>query len=138
MLVARTLSRIGAGFSGTMAALHLSRLMPERSVLLCEKSGAFARGVEATRREHAGRCRASPGGAVEGAVLEPAGEVIGLEHDEVVDLAPEGEGFCLTLAAGRRRHVAGAILARAANTPADVERVQAAPSRGQFSSQREK
>ncbi|MGY2048393.1 FAD/NAD(P)-binding protein [Methylobacterium sp. JK268] len=37
---------IGAGFSGTMAALHLSRLLPpERPVLLCEKSAVFARGL---------------------------------------------------------------------------------------------
>ena len=39
---------IGAGFSGTMAALHLSRLMPERPVLLCEKSGAFERRLRRT------------------------------------------------------------------------------------------
>ncbi|MFE1602669.1 FAD/NAD(P)-binding protein [Methylobacterium sp. ID0610] len=37
---------IGAGFSGTMAALHLSRLLPPgRPVLLCEKSAVFARGL---------------------------------------------------------------------------------------------
>ncbi len=34
-----------------------------------------------------------------------------LENDEAVDLAPTEGGFELTLAAGRRRHVAGAILA---------------------------
>ena len=149
---------IGAGFSGTMAALHLSRLMPERSVLLCEKSGAFARGlayatgctdhllnVRATnmsafpdRPDHFSRwlencpldgaawTRSTSAGvfAARGlygryltelllaALSEPgAAPRLMLEHDEVVDLAPEGEGFCLTLAAGRRRHVAGAILA---------------------------
>lgn len=37
---------IGAGFSGTMAALQLlSVLPPERPVLLCERSGSFARGL---------------------------------------------------------------------------------------------
>ncbi|ACA20887.1 pyridine nucleotide-disulfide oxidoreductase family [Methylobacterium sp. 4-46] len=37
---------IGAGFSGTMAALHLSRLLPPgRQVLLCEQSAVFARGL---------------------------------------------------------------------------------------------
>ncbi|MEH3146375.1 MAG: FAD/NAD(P)-binding protein [Methylobacterium frigidaeris] len=37
---------IGAGFSGTMAAIQLSRtLPPERPILLCERSAAFARGL---------------------------------------------------------------------------------------------
>ncbi|MGN7127175.1 FAD/NAD(P)-binding protein [Methylorubrum thiocyanatum] len=37
---------IGAGFSGTMAALQLlSALPPERPVLLCERGGSFARGL---------------------------------------------------------------------------------------------
>ena len=37
---------IGAGFSGTMAAVHLLRtLPPDYSVLLCERSGRFARGL---------------------------------------------------------------------------------------------
>jgi uncharacterized NAD(P)/FAD-binding protein YdhS len=149
---------IGAGFSGTMAALHLSRLMPERPVLLCEKSGAFARGlayatgrtdhllnVRATNMsafpdqpEHFSRwletcpldgaawTRATPAGlfAARGlygryltdlllkALAEPSqAPRLMLENDEVVDLAPAEEGFCLTLAAGRRRVVAGAILA---------------------------
>ncbi len=149
---------IGAGFSGTMAALHLSRLMPARPVLLCEKSGAFARGlayatgctdhllnVRATnmsafpdRPDHFSlwleSCpldgiawtRSTPAGlfAARGlygrylselllaALAEPGSAPhLMLENDEVVDLAPEEEGFCLTLAAGRRRHVAGAILA---------------------------
>lgn len=152
------LAVIGAGFSGTMAALHLSRLIPERPVLLCEKSGAFARGlayatgcsdhllnVRATNMsafpdqpEHFARwlegcpldgaawTRATPAGlfAARGlygryltdllltALSEPGpGPRLMLENDEVVDLAPTTEGFELTLAAGRRRHVAGAILA---------------------------
>ncbi|WP_245442849.1 FAD/NAD(P)-binding protein [Methylobacterium terrae] len=149
---------IGAGFSGTMAALHLSRLMPERPVLLCEKSGAFARGLAyATgcsdhllnvraanmsafpdRPEHFSRwlegcpldgaawTRSTPAGlfAARGlygryltdlllsALAEPGpAPRLMLENDEVVDLAPTGSGFELTLAAGRRRQVAGAILA---------------------------
>lgn len=149
---------IGAGFSGTMAAIHLSRLMPERPVLLCEKSGAFARGlayatgcsdhllnVRATNMsafpdlpDHFSRwlescpldsvasTRSTPAGlfAARGqygryltelllaALAEPGpAPHLMLEHDEVVDLAPEEEGFCLTLAAGRHRSVAGAILA---------------------------
>ncbi|TGD95834.1 FAD/NAD(P)-binding protein [Methylobacterium nonmethylotrophicum] len=149
---------IGAGFSGTMAALHLSRLLPERPVLLCEKSGAFARGlayatacpdhllnVRATnmsafpdRPDHFSRwlescpvdgvawTRSTPAGlfAARGlygryltdlllAALSAPGQAprLMLENDEVVDLAPADEGFCLTLAAGRRRMVAGAILA---------------------------
>ena len=37
---------IGAGFSGTMAALQLlSVLPPERPVLLCERAGIFGRGL---------------------------------------------------------------------------------------------
>ncbi|MGX5776533.1 FAD/NAD(P)-binding protein [Methylorubrum zatmanii] len=37
---------IGAGFSGTMAALQLlSALPPDRPVLLCERGGSFARGL---------------------------------------------------------------------------------------------
>ncbi|MFY9289723.1 MAG: FAD/NAD(P)-binding protein [Methylorubrum rhodinum] len=37
---------IGAGFSGTMAALQLlSTLPPERPVLLCERAGTFGRGL---------------------------------------------------------------------------------------------
>ncbi len=37
---------IGAGFSGTMAALQLlSALPPEQPVLLCERGGSFARGL---------------------------------------------------------------------------------------------
>ena len=37
---------IGAGFSGTMAALQLlSVLPPERPVLLCERAGSFGRGL---------------------------------------------------------------------------------------------
>jgi len=36
---------IGAGFSGTMSAIQLlSRLEPERRVLLCERAGTFGRG----------------------------------------------------------------------------------------------
>ncbi len=149
---------IGAGFSGTMAALHLSRLMPERPVLLCEKSSAFARGlayatgcsdhllnVRATNMsafpdqpEHFSRwletcpldgaawTRSTPAGlfAARGlygryltdlllaALSKPGpGPLLMLENDEVVDLAPTEDGFDLTLAAGRRRRVAGAVLA---------------------------
>jgi uncharacterized NAD(P)/FAD-binding protein YdhS len=37
---------IGAGFSGTMAAIHLRRVLPpDHSVLLFEQSGRFARGL---------------------------------------------------------------------------------------------
>ena len=37
---------IGAGFSGTMAAIHLRRLLPpEQVIFLIERSGRFARGV---------------------------------------------------------------------------------------------
>jgi len=43
---ARTIAIIGAGFSGTMAAIHLLRtLPPDFKVLLCERSGRFARGL---------------------------------------------------------------------------------------------
>ena len=43
---ARLIAIIGAGFSGTMAAIHLLRtLPPDYSVLLCERSGRFARGL---------------------------------------------------------------------------------------------
>ena len=41
---------IGAGFSGTMAAIHLLRtLPPDHGVLLCERSGRFARGLAYAR-----------------------------------------------------------------------------------------
>jgi uncharacterized NAD(P)/FAD-binding protein YdhS len=37
---------IGAGFSGTIATLHLlNRLQPEQPILLCERAPAFGRGV---------------------------------------------------------------------------------------------
>ncbi len=145
---------IGAGFSGTMAALHLSRLMPERPVLLCEKSSAFARGLAYATgcSDHAVNVRATNMSAfpdqpdhfsrwLEGCPLDGAawthstpaglfaarglygryltdllltalskpgpGPLLMLENDEVVDLAPAETGFDLTLAAGRRRRVAG-------------------------------
>jgi len=42
----RVIAIIGAGFSGTMAAIHLLRtLPPDHTVLLCERSGRFARGL---------------------------------------------------------------------------------------------
>jgi uncharacterized NAD(P)/FAD-binding protein YdhS len=36
---------IGAGFSGTMTALHLLEQVPDRPVLLCERAPTFARGA---------------------------------------------------------------------------------------------
>ncbi|GJD52718.1 hypothetical protein OPKNFCMD_5485 [Methylobacterium crusticola] len=37
---------VGAGFSGSMAALHLLSALPRPwSVLLCEKGGSFGRGL---------------------------------------------------------------------------------------------
>jgi uncharacterized NAD(P)/FAD-binding protein YdhS len=36
---------IGAGFSGTMTALHLLERMPSARMLLCERGGRFGRGV---------------------------------------------------------------------------------------------
>jgi uncharacterized NAD(P)/FAD-binding protein YdhS len=36
---------VGAGCSGTIAALHLLDRLPFRSLLLCERSPAFARGA---------------------------------------------------------------------------------------------
>ena len=36
---------VGAGFSGTLAALHLLERLPARTLLLCERSAAFARGA---------------------------------------------------------------------------------------------
>jgi uncharacterized NAD(P)/FAD-binding protein YdhS len=42
----RPIAVIGAGFSGTIAMLHLlNRLPPEQPVLLCERASAFGRGV---------------------------------------------------------------------------------------------
>src|SRR5271165_2833493 len=42
----RPIAVIGAGFSGTIAALHLlRRLPPDQPVLLCERATEFARGV---------------------------------------------------------------------------------------------
>ncbi len=44
--VKRPIAVIGAGFSGTIAALHLlKRLPPDQPVLLCERAPEFARGV---------------------------------------------------------------------------------------------
>src|SRR6476659_401025 len=40
---------IGAGFSGTLAALHLLDRLPARTLLLCERSAAFARGAASTQ-----------------------------------------------------------------------------------------
>ena len=36
---------IGAGLSGTIAALHLLERIPSRTLLWCERSPAFARGA---------------------------------------------------------------------------------------------
>ncbi len=42
----RPLAVIGAGFSGTIAVLHLLRQLPiDQPVLLCERAPEFARGV---------------------------------------------------------------------------------------------
>ncbi len=42
----RPIAVIGAGFSGTIATLHLvNRLPPEQPVLLCERAATFGRGV---------------------------------------------------------------------------------------------
>ncbi|WP_407529778.1 FAD/NAD(P)-binding protein [Methylobacterium oryzisoli] len=154
----RPVAVIGAGFSGTMAAIHLSRIMPERSVLLCEKADAFARGLAyaTSNTDHLlnvraanmsafpdeprhferwlERCglddlasiRTTPAGmfAARGlygryltellvstlADADGAPRLI-LENDEAVDLTPCDDGFRLTLAGGRTRTVAGAVLA---------------------------
>ena len=53
---------IGAGFSGTMVAIHLCRtLPPERPILLCDRSGVFARGraYATTNPDHLLNVRAS-------------------------------------------------------------------------------
>ena len=42
---------IGAGFSGTIAALHLLDRLPSRTLLLCERSPTFARGAAYATRE---------------------------------------------------------------------------------------
>ena len=42
---------IGAGFSGTMTALHLLRRLPGRRVLLCERADAFAQGAAYATRD---------------------------------------------------------------------------------------
>jgi uncharacterized NAD(P)/FAD-binding protein YdhS len=36
---------VGAGFSGTIAALHLLDRLPSRTLLSCERSPAFGRGA---------------------------------------------------------------------------------------------
>ena len=41
----RPIAVIGAGFTGTMTALHLLARVPDRRVLLCERAGRFARGA---------------------------------------------------------------------------------------------
>ncbi len=40
-----TIAIIGAGFSGTMAAIHLRRALPGHVIYLIERTGRFARGV---------------------------------------------------------------------------------------------
>src|SRR3954451_7383015 len=52
---------IGAGFSGTIAALHLLDRLPSRNLLLCERSSAFARGAAyaTTSPEHLLNVRAA-------------------------------------------------------------------------------
>jgi uncharacterized NAD(P)/FAD-binding protein YdhS len=39
------------GFSGTMTALHLLRGLPDRPLLLCERSAVFARGAAYSTQE---------------------------------------------------------------------------------------
>lgn len=43
-----TIAIIGAGFSGTMTAVHLRRLLPQATILLCEARDRFARGLAYT------------------------------------------------------------------------------------------
>ncbi|GJE01251.1 FAD/NAD(P)-binding protein [Methylobacterium isbiliense] len=154
----RPVAVIGAGFSGTMAAIHLSRLMPERPVLLCEKAEAFARGLAyaTSNTDHLLNVRAANMSAfpdqprhfeqwlercglddLASIRITPAGVFAArglygryltellvatlsktdgaprliLENDEAVDLTPYDDGFRLTLAGGRTRMVAGAVLA---------------------------
>ncbi len=50
---------IGAGYSGTMAAIHLCRLLPpDHSILLFDRTGRFARGptYAATEAAHRSTC----------------------------------------------------------------------------------
>ena len=49
----RPIAVIGAGFSGTIAALHLLKRLPaDQPVLLCERAPEFARGVAYATGEH--------------------------------------------------------------------------------------
>jgi uncharacterized NAD(P)/FAD-binding protein YdhS len=154
---------IGAGFSGTMTALQLLRALPDRPLLLCERSTVFGRGAAYSTEEpvhllnvrsanmsafpdqpdHFARwldreIEAAPAGEIgrhvqdtsigtfvsrtlygrylTTLVRESIGDNDGARRlrlipDEVVDLAPEGDGYRLVLAGGRTHPVAGAVLA---------------------------
>src|SRR3954469_12254783 len=49
----RPIAVIGAGFSGTMAAIQLLRRTDRRPILLCERASSFARGVAYSTTEPA-------------------------------------------------------------------------------------
>jgi uncharacterized NAD(P)/FAD-binding protein YdhS len=154
---------IGAGFSGTMTALQLLRTLPERPLLLCERSTVFGRGAAYSTQEpvhllnvRSANMSAFPdrpdhftrwldreietasldeisrhvqdssvgtfvsrtlyGRYLTALIRESVGEDDGARRlrlipDEVVGLAPEGDGYRLVLAGGRTHPVAGAVLA---------------------------
>lgn len=153
----RPIAVIGAGFSGTMTALHLLRSVPDRRILLCE-GARFARGTAYSTPDplHLLNVRAAnmsafpdrPGHFAEWLAAQCSGEVPGVHETEVgtfvsrglfgrylssivsealggddgaarlrivpekvIDLAPDGGGYRLTLEGGRRHQVAGAVLA---------------------------
>jgi uncharacterized NAD(P)/FAD-binding protein YdhS len=90
---------IGAGFSGTMAAIQLAgALPPERPVLLCERAEAFGAGLAygTSNPEHLLNVRAANMSAYPdrpdhfGAWLDAAGEPDGLRATPVGLFAPRG------------------------------------------------
>jgi uncharacterized NAD(P)/FAD-binding protein YdhS len=164
----RPIAVIGAGFSGTIATLHLlNRLPPEQPVLLCERAPAFGRGVAYATEDHDHLLnvrtanmsalndrplhfqdwitrRTAGGQPLQGlhhtaagvfasrslyglylrsilgsAMRQSAGEArLRLFPDEVIDIAPLGDGYALVGARGQRLEVDRVLLA-VGNLPAE-------------------